>query len=171
LRLLSEDAAVMCDGFLLRLPLAGKLFNKHLLAQLTQLFAAMLASGVAMMDALELLPRLTSNKAAARQLQAVRQQVGAGHALSLAFTKNMPIPPYVVRLLKVGEDGGRMADILRHISLVYQEEMRVELEGLLKIISLFITCTVGLVLVSMVVGVMVPLYQGISTMDGMVGAG
>jgi type IV pilus assembly protein PilC len=161
---LHQDIAIFCDTWLLRLPVIGKLIKKLVLAELTQVLAAMLGSGMAMMEALVVLPSFTGNRAMAHDLLQVRQRVAGGQPLSQAMTRHMLIPAYVVRLLKVGEDGGNMTESLRHISSVYQQESQEELEHLLKIISLFITITVGLVLISMVVGVMLPLYRGLSQM-------
>jgi type IV pilus assembly protein PilC len=134
------------------------------LAQITHVFSAMLGSGVPMMDALRLLPTLTHNRAMAASLQNVAKQVDGGQGLSTVLTKQMFIPPYVVRILKIGEDSGKLSESLRHISTVYQEETQQALGQLLRISSLFITLAVGLILILMVCGVMGPLYRGISHM-------
>lgn len=161
---LHADVALKIDALILRLPLIGRVTQKIILAQVMQIFAAMQGSGMAMMEALVLLPDFTGNHALARDLREVQRLVASGSSLSNAMTRNMLIPPYVVRILKMGEDGGKMAECLQHISQVYQQESQQDLENMVKIISLFITLAVGLALASMVTGVMVPLYQGLSQM-------
>ena len=161
---LHADIAEQTDRLFLSLPIIGALFTKVELAQITHVFSAMLGSGVQMMDALLLLPTLTHNRAMAASLQHVAEQVGGGQGLSTVLTKQLLIPAYVIRILKIGEDSGKMSESLRHISRVYQEESQQALDQLLKISSLFITIAVGLILILMVSGVMVPLYRGISHM-------
>ncbi len=161
---LHTDIAEQVDRLFLSLPIIGPLFTKVELAQITHVFSAMLGSGVQMMDALLLLPTLTHNRAMAASLENVAEQVGSGQGLSQVLTKQLLIPAYVIRILKIGEDSGKMSESLRHISRVYQEESQQALDQLLKISSLFITLAVGLILILMVSGVMVPLYRGISHM-------
>lgn len=159
-----NDIAEFIDRLCLSLPVIGPLFKKVELAQITHVFSAMLGSGVQMMEALQLLPTLTNNTAMAASLRQAAEQVRGGQGLSAVLTKQLLIPPYVIRILKIGEDSGKMSESLRHISHVYQEESRQALDQLLKISSLFITVAVGLILILMVSGVMVPLYRGISHM-------
>ncbi|NDE89574.1 MAG: type II secretion system F family protein [Alphaproteobacteria bacterium] len=158
------DIAQFFDGLFLSLPVIGPLCSKVELAQITHVFAAMLGSGVPMMDALLLLPTLTGNSAMVVSLRNVAADVSSGQGLSSVLTKQLLIPAYVVRILKIGEDSGKMSESLRHISSVYQDESQQALDQLLKISSLFITLAVGLILILMVSGVMVPLYRGISHM-------
>lgn len=158
--------AVTCDRFILRLPIVGPLFLKLSLARLTHVFAALLGSGIGVMESLTLLPETEPNKALAAQLRDVRNSVNLGQPLSAAFTKQQLVPPYVIRLLRVGEDGGKLAETLRFISDIYSQDVREELEHLIKIISLFITVGVGLSLVLMVGGAIVPLYRGLGGFVG-----
>ncbi len=164
IKALHHDIAEHADRLFLSLPVIGTLFRKVELAQITHVFSAMLGSGVPMMEALLLLPTLTHNRAMAASLQNVAKQVDGGQGLSTVLTKQMFIPPYVVRILKIGEDSGKLSESLRHISTVYQEETQQALGQLLRISSLFITLAVGLILILMVSGVMGPLYRGISHM-------
>lgn len=161
LRRMHDDVAVKLDALLLRLPVLGPLFSKLALAQLTHLFAAMLASGIPAMEVLKLLPGFTANRALAAEFQAIRERVESGQALSQAFSRHGRIPRYVIRLIKMGEDGGRLQESLRYISDGYADEGRRAIDSFIKIMSLFITLAVGFVLIAMVVGVLYPLYQGL----------
>lgn len=164
LRSLGERWRVMIDRMALRLPLLGPVLLKSALTQLMHVFSGMLASGITMMEALQMLPELTPNRALAQELDAVRQQVEGGRTLTHAFQKGMQLPAYVVRLLKVGEDGGDIRQSLMHIATLYQKESQQAADALLKGSSVIITLGVGLVLAGMVLGVMYPLYNGLSVM-------
>jgi type IV pilus assembly protein PilC len=166
LRSTSQKMAAWVDGFVLRLPLLGPLLSKMALAQLSQLFAALLESGLAMNDALQVLPRLTGNKAIACELEKTRAYVTDGQGFTSAFEKGMHLPPYMARLLKVGEDGGDLGPSLKHIAALYQEESTEALEAILKGSGLFVTLMVGFVLGAIVLGVVYPLYQGLGTVMG-----
>jgi type IV pilus assembly protein PilC len=166
LRKVSGTMAAAVDGFVLRLPFLGPLLAKMALAQLSQLFAALLESGLAMNDALQVLPRLTENKAMAQELEKTRQYVADGLGFSQAFEHGMHLPPYMARLLKVGEDGGDLSPSLKHIAALYQQESTEALESILKGSGLFVTVMVGIVLAAIVLGVVYPLYQGLGTVMG-----
>jgi type IV pilus assembly protein PilC len=164
LRHQGEGSAMRVDRFILRVPLLGDVVLKSTLAQLTHIFAAMLASGMQVMEVLTVLPHLTDNRALAADLDVVRQQVAGGKTLTGSLHQAMHLPPYMVRLFKVGEDGGTLGESLLHIAELYQKESQQAVEKLLKGTSLAITLVVGLVLSAMVMGVMYPLYNGLSIM-------
>jgi type IV pilus assembly protein PilC len=166
LRKVSGKMAALVDGFVLGLPFLGPLLSKMALAQLSQLFAALLESGLAMSDALHVLPRLTENKALGQELEKTRQYVADGQGFTKAFERGMHLPPYMARLLKVGEDGGDLSPSLKHIAALYQQEGTEALESILKGSGLFVTIMVGIVLAAIVLGVVYPLYQGLGTVMG-----
>jgi len=148
------------------LPFIGSLLLKQSLAQLMYLLCAMLNSGLSMTQSLLALPPLILNKALRTDLQKANAAIQQGDGLTAAFNRYLFLPSFVTRLLKVGEDEGRLNDILHYISKVYQEESQNELDRFLKILSLLITLSVGCILIAMVIGVMVPLY---SSLNGLIG--
>ncbi|MBI3419941.1 MAG: type II secretion system F family protein [Proteobacteria bacterium] len=166
LRVQSEGLAVFVDGLCLRLPLMGPLLTKLSLARLAQLFVAMLSSGVGTNESLQALPQLTKNRALRRDLEKVRAHVSDGQSFTEAFEQSLQLPTYMVRLLKVGEDGGALAESLRHLAALYQQESETTLEAILKGSSLFVTLAVGFVLAAIVMGVLYPLYQGLGAVMG-----
>jgi type IV pilus assembly protein PilC len=166
IRASSNAGAVLVDGFLLRIPFFGGLLTKMALARLAQLFAAMLESGVSMNEALQALPRLTSNRALAAELEKIRQFIAAGQGFAASFERALHLPTYMVRLLKVGEDGEGLSESLKHVANLYQQESTDALEAILKGSSLFVTALVGFVLAAIVMGVVYPLYRGLGAVMG-----
>lgn len=160
----SPDAACAIDRVVLGLPLMGPLVLKSELAQMMHVFASLLDGGTSVMDALQDIPEFVSNRALAHDLAQVRVQVAGGQGISSAFRESMKLPLYVQRLLQAGEDGRDIRTSLFHIAALYQTESRQAVEVLLKGSSTGITLTVGLLLAAMVVGVIYPLYAGLSAM-------
>jgi type IV pilus assembly protein PilC len=163
-RSVSEPVREATDRLALRLPLVGPVLLKSSLAQIAHLFSSMLESGVQVMEALDLLPQMVSNRALAADLARVREKVGRGCGLTEAFEQDMALPVYVLRLIKAGEDGGDIRESLNHIADLYQSESRQAVDALMKGSSLAITLLVGSLLAAMVIGVIYPLYHGISLM-------
>ncbi|HVY13305.1 MAG TPA: type II secretion system F family protein, partial [Alphaproteobacteria bacterium] len=138
LRAAREDWAVKIDAFCLRLPLMGRLISRLTLAHFAEVFSAMLGSGLGMNEALQVLPRLVRNRALRHDLEKVQHEVESGRKFTAAFEQNMHLPAYMVRILNVGEDGGELAESLRHIAELYQQESEAAMESLLKGGSLFV---------------------------------
>jgi type II secretory pathway component PulF len=161
-----DDIEIWLERKLFKLPFIGSLLLKQSLAQLMYLLCAMLNSGLSMTQSLLALPPLILNKALRTDLQKANAAIQQGDGLTAAFNRYLFLPSFVTRLLKVGEDEGRLNDILHYISKVYQEESQNELDRFLKILSLLITLSVGCILIAMVIGVMVPLY---SSLNGLIG--
>src|SRR5262249_35248319 len=150
----------------LRLPFVGPLLSKLALARIAQLFAAMLESGLGMNEALQVLPRLTENRALAEELEVARRHISGGRGVAQAFEEAMHLPAYMIRLLKMGEDGGDLSQSLGHIARLYQQESAATLESILKGGPVAVTAMVGFVLAAIVLGVIYPLYQGLGAVMG-----
>ena len=161
-----HDISIWIERKLFKLPFIGALLLKQALAQMIYLLCAMLRSGLSITQSLQSLPPLVLNKALRLDLENANAAIQQGDGLTAAFSRHLLLPAFVTRLLKVGEDEGRLNDILLYISKVYQEESQNELDRLIKIISLLITMSVGCILIAMVIGVMVPLYSSLSGLIG-----
>jgi type II secretory pathway component PulF len=111
------------DTLILKLPLFGPLLQKAALSRFASIFAILQASGVPVMNALEVLSGTIGNTAIARQFDMVREKVKEGQGISGPLGSAKYFTPMVVDMVAIGEESGNIDDMLRQISLHYDDEV------------------------------------------------
>jgi type II secretory pathway component PulF len=111
------------DTFILKLPLFGPLLQKAALSRFASIFAILQTSGVPVMQALEILTGTIGNAAIARQFEMVREKVKEGQGISGPLGSAKYFTPMVVDMVAIGEESGNIDDMLRQISIHYDDEV------------------------------------------------
>jgi type II secretory pathway component PulF len=111
------------DTFILKLPLFGPLLQKAALSRFASIFAILQSSGVPVMQALEVLTGTIGNAAIARQFEMVREKVKEGQGISGPLGSAKYFTPMVVDMVAIGEESGNIDDMLRQISIHYDDEV------------------------------------------------
>jgi type IV pilus assembly protein PilC len=109
------------DAGLLRLPILGTLLRQAALATWARLFAILYSSGTAVPAAVAMAAQTIGNHVLRTQLIAVSTGHGDGRALWQEM-KRVGIPPTAAKLTQVGEEGGRLAEMMIELATYYEEE-------------------------------------------------
>lgn len=143
---------------LLRLPIVGEIQRKLLVARLADLLAMLYASGIPLLEALELLPQAIGNRAAARAMKQVHRQVEQGESLSGAFSHQPIFPALLTRMLATGERTGRLDTSLINLAGIYEQEARAMIDTLQALIEPTLTLSIGILLGWMMLATLQPIY-------------
>ncbi|MDI9570426.1 MAG: type II secretion system F family protein [Pseudomonadota bacterium] len=111
------------DSLLLRLPLFGPLFQKAAMSRFASIFAILQASGVPVMRAMEVLSATIGNSAISREFDRVRERVQEGQGIAGPLGAAKHFTPMVVDMVAIGEESGNIEDMLRQISIHYDDEV------------------------------------------------
>ena len=112
----SRKARFRIDGMLLKIWMLGPVSEKIKISRFTRYFALMFASGITVLDAINLSKSVVSNSVLEDGIDRAWQQISEGGSISESF-KNIGIfPPLVVRMLRVGESSGQMDKSLNNVS-------------------------------------------------------
>lgn len=147
---------------LLQLPILGPIIHKIILARFANSFALMFASGVPVIQALELTHEITSNLEVRTALEHATDRVIQGTPLSEAFAAAGLFPPLVVRMLRIGEQTGQLDDALRNVSYYYMRDVDEALEKMQSLLEPALTLILGLILGWIMIAVLGPIYDTIS---------
>ncbi len=153
------------DRFKLRLWLFGDLMYKIRLARFSNYFALMYGAGITVLDALRLSRALMDNAVLEDAVDRVRRHIGEGETLSDAFTRTGLFPPFVVRMMRVGESTGALDDALHNVSYFYAREVREAVERLEPAIQPILTVVLGGLVGWIMFSVLGPIYDTIATLD------
>lgn len=163
LRKNSGSAALLIDGFMLRLPVVGELINKLSLARFAHSFSILFQSGVGILSGLRSAKVTLNNRALEEALEESDRQIQAGRSLSLALEGLLP--PSALRMIKVGEQSGQLGKSLNDIAEHYDREVTSVTQRLIGSLEPALTIMMGIVLAWVVLAVLGPIYNSLSTLN------
>jgi type II secretory pathway component PulF len=119
----TDNGRYALDTFYLKVPLFGPLFQKAAMSRFASIFAIMQASGVPVMQALEVLSGTIGNTAISREFDRVRDKIKEGQGISGPLGSAKYFTPMVVDMVAIGEESGNIEDMLRQIAIHYDDEV------------------------------------------------
>ena len=132
---------------------------------LARYFALMFASGITVLDAIDLSKGVVNNTVLENGIDRAWQQISEGSSISEAF-KNIGIfPPLVVRMLRVGESSGQMDKSLDNVSYFFDRDINDSIEKLEPVLQTSLMATIGSIVLWLALSVLGPIYDTISTID------
>src|SRR5262249_9225637 len=131
----SEKGHDIFDAALLRIPLIGPVLRKVVVARFTRTMGTLLASGVPLLDAMEIVAKTAGNRVVQRGVMYARQKVSEGKDLAGPLAETNVFPPMVVQMIGVGEQTGAMDAMLQKIADFYEEEVDVAVASLTSLLE------------------------------------
>ncbi len=152
------------NNFLWRLPLFGRLTKIMEIGRFCRTLGTLLSSGVTLTKAMEVLYDTTSAVLLQNALEDIRYQVEQGKSLSSAMEETGLFPLTLVRMIQVGEESGKIADLFLEIAHDYEEEVSFAVTGLLSLLEPVLIVVMGAIVGFIVVSLFFPIF----TLSGMV---
>ena len=161
----SSKARFRLDGLMLRIWILGPVNEKIKISRFTRYFALMFASGITVLDAINLSKSVVSNAVLEDGIDRAWQQISEGSSISEAF-KNIGIfPPLVVRMLRVGESSGQMDRSLNNVSYFFDRDINDSIEKMEPVLQTSMMASIGLIVMWLALSVLGPIYDTIATID------
>ena len=155
----TEKGKVLMDDFLLKVPLFGQLIRKAAVAKFTRTMGTMLTSGVAILDALEIVARTAGNKTIEKAILDTRTAIAEGRTMSDPLSESGVFPSMVCQMIAVGESTGALDAMLTKIADFYEEEVDQAVENLTSLIEPFMIVFLGVVIGGLVVAMYLPIFK------------
>ena len=150
------------DEFKLRIWIVGPILRKIILTRFVNYFSLLYSSGVTILSSLEITEDIVDNKAIARALRKVRQQIADGNSISESIENEALFPPLVLRMLKVGESTGALESALSNVSYFFNREVKDAIDKVQSMIEPTLTVILGIILGWVMLSVLGPIYDIIS---------
>jgi type IV pilus assembly protein PilC len=161
----SAEFRVRTDSLKVRLPVFGKLFAKLAIARWARNFGTLLAVGVPIIQALEIVGGTSGNALIGQAMSDVRDSVRIGSTISAPMARHPVFPSMVVQMLEVGEETGQTGEMLGKIAEYYDQEVESATESLTSALEPLLVVFMGVVIGAMVICLYLPMftvYQNIS---------
>lgn len=155
----NDAFALAIDRFKLKVPVLGPLLLKVALVRFLETLATLQKSGVAILNSLEMAGNTVSNRHVAQVLEEAGRQVAQGSLLSRELGKNEVFPRMMIRMMSVGEETGRVEDLLYRTATYYEDEVDAGIQSLTSLIEPVVLLMMGVVVAFVVVSVYFPIFQ------------
>ncbi len=126
----TEEGRYIGDGILLKIPFIGSLLVKAAMARFTSIFAILHASGIRVLDSMEILSGTIGNTAISRTFDEIRERVKEGEGISEPLLSAKYFPPMVSDMIAIGEESGNLEEMLHEITEHYDDEVEYQVKGL-----------------------------------------
>ncbi len=147
------------DPLKLKIPIMGPFVKKIVLARFSRTFGSLLASGVPMLQCLEMTATTAGNVVVERALNNVQEAVKNGHTLTAPMMKEKVFPSMVTQMVGTGEETGNVPGMLSRVADYYDEEVDTTAESLSSILEPIMIVGLALVIGGMVVSMYLPMFK------------
>ena len=154
------------DALLLKLPLTGALISASVLAFITEYFALLLNAGIDIIQSVKILEASLSNEVYREKLLEVSNDLAKGGGIAEAFSRAVVFPPFVVRMISVGELSGTLSEQLEYIAEEYRNKLSSLVSTISKMIEPIVLIFAGTIFAIIIGGLFLPIYDLVSRLSG-----
>ncbi len=148
------------DGFKLKFPVFGPLMHKVAMSRFSSSFAALVGSGVPILQSLDITSDTAGNQVVADVLQEAKEAVRQGRSIAEPFAKHENvIPNLVTQMVEVGEKAGSLEAMLMKVSEFYDGEVEATVNSLASLLEPLMTVVMGALVGVMVVSLYLPMFD------------
>ncbi|MEJ2638147.1 MAG: type II secretion system F family protein [Desulfosarcinaceae bacterium] len=147
------------DALMLKLPVFGILIRKVAVAKFTRTMGTMLGSGVAILEALDIVAKTAGNTTVEKAVYHVRSGISEGRTMADPLMESGVFPSMVCQMISVGESTGALDAMLGKIADFYDEEVDQAVENLTSLIEPFMLVFLGTVIGGLVVAMYLPIFK------------
>ena len=155
----TEKGREFVDKMLLKIPVFGDLLRKVAVAKFTRTMGTMLASGVAILEALDIVANTAGNKTVEKAIYSVRKGIAEGRTMADPLAQSGVFPSMVCQMISVGESTGALDAMLGKIADFYDEEVDQAVENLTALIEPFMLVFLGVTIGGLVVAMYLPIFK------------
>ncbi len=164
--LASPEGRYKWDRQKLRLPVIGSIFNRSLLGRFSRSFSMMLRSGIPMTTALNLTADAVDNSFMGSKIIEMRQRIEKGENLTRVSQSSGLFTPMVMQMINVGEETGRVDELLEEVSEFYEREVDYDIKSLTAKIEPILIVIVAVMVLILALGIFTPMWDLMGAIKG-----
>jgi len=155
----TEKGRALMEDIFLKMPVVGILIRKVAVSKFTRTMGTMLSSGVAILEALDIVAKTAGNKTIEKAIYKVRTGISEGQTIADPLSESGVFPPMVCSMIAVGESTGAIDAMMEKIADFYDEEVDQAVENMTAMIEPFMLVFLGVVIGGLVVSMYLPIFQ------------
>lgn len=147
------------DTMKLKIPVLGNLMKKASISRFAMTFATLLESGLPVLEAMGVVKRVVDNALLADTLERVRQKIAEGADIATPLKQSKVFPPVVGYMIGVGEESGRLEELLKKTAEAYDEEVEVAAQKMTALLEPLMIVIMAFVVGFIVLSILLPILQ------------
>ena len=147
------------DKALLHFPVLGPTIQKTVVARFTRTLGTLLASGVPILDSMEIVAKTAGNMRVEEAVYYIRDRLAEGQNMAPPLIETGVFPPMVSQMIGVGEQTGALDAMLNKIADFYDDEVDVAVESLTSLLEPFMMSFLGVVVGGIIVAMYLPIFE------------
>ncbi len=140
-------------------PIVKTLDRNQVLAHFSRSLGLLLKSGVPALRSLEIITPSIENNALREELKKVCREVASGQSIAHSMETSTGLPSFFVKMVAVGEESGRLSEVLDELSMSYTQQMESDIALISSLIEPVLILALGLVLGTIVLSILLPTFQ------------
>lgn len=159
----TERGRAYIDKLKFRIPILNGVITKIITSRFTRTLSTLLASGVSLIKALDIVSKIVGNKVIEEGINKVKDEVRRGMDLASPIDKLGVFPPMVVSMIKIGEESGSLDEILDKTANFYDDEVEASLQKMTSLIEPIMIIIMALIVGFIVISMVLPMFDMINT--------
>lgn len=147
------------DAYTLKLPVIGSLIKNSIIARFTRTLSTTLSAGVPLLEGLHSASKVVNNQFFKTVMLQVIESISMGFSIHAALNKAQIFPNLAIQMLAVGEQSGRLENILDKLATLYEEQVHNSVNSISTLIEPIIMIFLGVIIGSFVLAIYLPIFQ------------
>lgn len=155
----TEEGKKELDLLKIKMPIFGSLFRYVYISRFAENLSVLLDGGIPIVRALIIVSEVVNNVAYESIILRAADEVKTGGAMSNVFARSAQFPPIVSQMIKIGEDTGKISEVLKNVSTFYGKETDRITRNLSTMVEPVLMIVLGLGVAILVFSILVPIYN------------
>jgi type II secretory pathway component PulF len=147
------------DRFVLKVPILGDLIRKQAIVRICVVIGTLLKSGVVFVRAVQIAQRTTANRVLREALVECERAINAGGDIGEAIERTAAFPPMVVQVFAVGQQSGRLEEMLDRLAETYDQQVSTAAARLTAVLEPLLIVALALVVLFIVLATVLPILE------------
>jgi type IV pilus assembly protein PilC len=162
----TPNGQLVLDRLMLKLPVLGDVLRKSAVSRFTRTLGTLIASGVSILEGLEITARTAGNRVIHDAIMQSRSSIAGGETIAVPLEKSGVFPPMVTSMIAVGEATGGLDEMLTKIADFYDDEVDAAVSNLLSLMEPVMIVVLGVIVGGMIVAMYLPIFDMINAVQG-----
>jgi len=138
----------------LNLPLAGAIITRVEVARFARTLGTLLHNGVPLLKALSIVKDSIGNQVIADGIERVSGSLKQGQSLAAPLAEAALFPPFAIHMIRVGEESGRLEELLLQVASIYDRETQVTIKRTLSLLEPVLILVLGVVIAAVIISIL-----------------
>lgn len=147
------------DGIILKMPIFGELNRMVAITRFSTTFGTLLASGVQLLVALDIVKSVLNNVVLAKVIDDARTGIREGESIAGPLKRSNQFPPMVTHMIAIGEKSGQLVEMLGNVSNAYEAQVESRISQLTAVLEPVMLVFMGIGVAFLVFAILMPMLQ------------